>query len=172
VDVLYDLGGALRFVFEKSIARDIPIVLDAFRVMDRTLSRVSNAQGRVNFALKLGTCFLRHVERDRIISPRSAASAMPSVVGPSPQQVRVALRQQIHLRRLAELPRQPMPGGVEVEQELALGRIADEASHPRHRCEARAPRDLGDSMQRRRRIERGAAGGQLDRALTGREVGD
>ena len=72
--------------------------------------------------------------------------------------------------RLAVAREQLPPRGVEIEQQLAPRRVADEAARPADRGEPRAARHVGDVVERGRRIGDERSGGELDGVLAGRAL--
>src|SRR5215470_13684142 len=94
------------------------------------------------------------------------------ILAPQAQQVGTALGKQIPLGGLALQVEQAPPCRLQIKQQLAVGRIANQTAHPSRRREPLSAADRRDPMQGRRRIDEQAPGRKLERLLAGGGVDD
>src|SRR5262249_57609815 len=86
-----------------------------------------------------------------------------SILHPHAQQIGEGLRDEVEFRRFAFARKHLPPRGVQIEEELPLRRVANEAPRPPDRGEARSARHGGDAVERR-----GGIGDQRPRSELGR----
>src|SRR5262245_54467376 len=97
---------------------------------------------------------------------RAGRVARTSILAPKSHQGGGSLGEEISLGRLALALEQAAPGRLQVEQQLALGGIAQVAAHPAGGGQPLPARDGRDAVQRRGGIRDDATWLQLERLLT------
>ena len=105
-------------------------------------------------------------------SPQCAASRyctlrLTSILAPQAQEVGGALGEEVAFRRLAVAVEQAPARGFQVEQQLAMRRVAHEAAHPADRRQPLAARHRRHAVQRGCGVGHDAAGAELECLLAG-----